>query len=47
MNRETRLYWRHALSRFKLRGRYITWAFADGWWWIRVGQLMIKWRRFA
>jgi hypothetical protein len=31
-------YWRHTFSRFKFRGRYVTWCFGHRARWIRVGQ---------
>lgn len=45
--REWRKYWSHTFSRYKLRGRFVTWIFAEGWGWIRVGGFILKWGRFT
>jgi hypothetical protein len=36
-------YWRHALSRYKLRGDYVTWCLTIRNGWLRIGSRIFRW----
>lgn len=37
------LYWKHALSRCKLRGKHLTWLLYVDYGWLRIYNFIIRW----